>query len=61
VAAAKLPLRFGIGIASGDVLAGRLGTPQRSASVCVGATMRRAAELQAQDDPLATGHRSRED
>jgi DNA-binding response OmpR family regulator len=46
VAAGKAPLALGIGIASGEVVAGHAGTRHRAAHVCVGAPVRRAAALE---------------
>ena len=43
----KAPVGLAIGIASGEVVAGYTGTPQRSAYVCVGAAVERAARLEA--------------
>ena len=46
-ATGKAPVELGIGIASGEVVAGYTGTPQRTAYVCVGAAVERAARLEA--------------
>ena len=46
-AAGKAPIAASIGIASGEVVAGPAGTPQRAAPVCVGAAVQRAARLEA--------------
>lgn len=43
----KAPIAMGIGIASGEVVAGPAGTPRRAAYVCVGAAVERAARLEA--------------
>ncbi len=43
----KVPVVPSIGIASGEVVAGRAGTPRRAAYVCVGAAVERAARLEA--------------
>ena len=45
-AAGKSPLAIGVGIASGDVIAGTTGTPQRAAYTCVGETVNAAAVLE---------------
>ena len=46
-ATGRAPVGLGIGIASGEVVAGYTGTPQRTAYVCVGAAVERAARLEA--------------
>ena len=46
-AAGRAPLAIGVGIASGDVIAGTTGTPQRAAYTCVGETVNTAAALEA--------------
>ena len=46
-ATGKVPVGLGIGIASGEVVAGYAGTPQRTAYVCVGAAVERAARPEA--------------
>jgi len=43
----KRPIRIGIGIASGEVIAGYTGTQQRATYTCVGDTVNRAARLEA--------------
>jgi DNA-binding response OmpR family regulator len=43
-----LPIALGIGIASGEIVAGHAATPQRASFVCVGAAVRRAAALAAE-------------
>ena len=43
----KTPIVLGIGLASGEVVAGYAGTPRRAAHVCVGAAVQRAARLEA--------------
>jgi DNA-binding response OmpR family regulator len=44
----KPPLAIGVGIASGDVVAGTTGAPQRPAYTCVGDAVNAAAALEAQ-------------
>jgi adenylate cyclase len=44
----KPPIRIGIGIASGDVIAGYTGTQQRATYTCVGDAVNVAARLEAQ-------------
>jgi DNA-binding response OmpR family regulator len=46
-ASGKPAVTLGIGIASGEVVAGYTGTPQRTVHVCVGAAVQRAAALEA--------------
>jgi adenylate cyclase len=43
----KAPVGSGVGIASGEVVAGGCGTPRRATYVCVGAPVERAARLAA--------------
>ena len=43
----KPPLAIGVGIASGDVVAGTTGTPQRAAYTCVGETVNAGAAMEA--------------
>ncbi|MDH4114877.1 MAG: adenylate/guanylate cyclase domain-containing protein, partial [Burkholderiaceae bacterium] len=45
--AGKPPIRIGIGIASGDVIAGYTGTQQRATYTCVGDAVNVAARLEA--------------
>jgi len=47
IATGKAPVGLAIGIATGEVVAGYTGTPQRTAYVCVGAAVERAARLEA--------------
>jgi len=47
IATGKAPVGLAVGIASGEVVAGYTGTPQRTAYVCVGAAVERAARLEA--------------
>ena len=47
VAVGKSAIRIGIGIASGEVIAGYTGTQQRATYTCVGDTVNRAARLEA--------------
>ena len=46
-ASGKPAVALGIGIASGEVVAGHAGTPRRAAYVCVGAAVQRAVALEA--------------
>ncbi len=45
-ASGKAPVALGIGIASGEIVAGYAGMPRRAAYVCVGAAVQRAAGLE---------------
>jgi len=47
VAAGKAPIRIGIGIASGDMVAGYTGTNDRATYTCIGDTVNVAARLEA--------------
>jgi len=46
VAANKPPIKIGIGIASGEMVAGYTGTNQRATYTCIGDTVNRAARLE---------------
>lgn len=52
-AADKAPIRIGIGIATGELIAGYTGTQARATYTCVGSVVNRAARLEAQNK--ATG------
>jgi class 3 adenylate cyclase len=47
VAARKAPIAIGIGIASGEMVAGYTGTQQRATYTCIGDTVNLAARLEA--------------
>jgi class 3 adenylate cyclase len=46
VALERMPVRIGVGIASGDVIAGYTGTQRRATYTCVGDTVNKAARLE---------------
>jgi class 3 adenylate cyclase len=48
----KIPIKIGIGIASGQMIAGYTGTQQRATYTCVGDTVNLAARLEAQTKQL---------
>lgn len=47
IAAKKAPIQIGVGIATGDVVAGYTGTQQRATYTCIGDTVNLAARLEA--------------
>ena len=53
LAAGRPALRAGVGIASGEVVAGYTGTRERATYTCIGSTVNRAARLEAQTKRLA--------
>ena len=55
VALEKEPIRTGIGIASGEVVAGYTGTQQRATCTCIGDTVNLAARLEAHTKVAGVG------
>lgn len=55
VAAEKQPIRIGIGIASGEVVAGYTGTQTRATYTCIGDTVNLAARLEAHTKEAGRG------
>ncbi len=55
VALEKEPIRTGIGIASGEVVAGYTGTQQRATCTCIGDTVNLAARLEAHTKVVGRG------
>jgi class 3 adenylate cyclase len=55
VALGKAPIRMGIGIASGEVVAGYTGTQQRATYTCIGDTVNIAARLEAHTKEVGRG------
>ncbi len=53
IAAQRQPIRIGIGIASGEVIAGYTGTMRRATYTCVGDTVNLAARLESQTKVLS--------
>ncbi|HZQ05274.1 MAG TPA: adenylate/guanylate cyclase domain-containing protein [Anaerolineae bacterium] len=64
IAAQRQPIRIGIGIASGEVIAGYTGTMRRATYTCVGDTVNLAARLESQTkvlgEPILIDERTRE-
>jgi adenylate cyclase len=54
-AAKKAPLKIGVGIATGDVVAGYTGTQQRATYTCIGDTVNLAARLEAHTKEAGRG------
>ena len=54
-AANKEPIRIGIGIATGEMIAGYTGTDQRATYTCVGDTVNRAARLESHTKKIGRG------
>jgi class 3 adenylate cyclase len=55
VAAGKAPIAIGIGMASGEVIAGYTGTQQRATYTCIGDTVNLAARLEAHTKAIGQG------
>ena len=55
LALGKAPIRIGIGIASGELVAGYTGTQQRATYTCIGDTVNRAARLEAHTKEVGQG------
>jgi class 3 adenylate cyclase len=55
VASAKAPIAIGIGIASGEMVAGYTGTQQRATYTCIGDTVNLAARLEAHTKEAGRG------
>jgi adenylate cyclase len=46
-AASRVPIRIGVGIASGEMIAGYVGTKARATYTCIGETVNLAARIEA--------------
>ncbi len=55
VAQGKPPIAIGVGIATGEMIAGYTGTHERATYTCVGDTVNRAARLEAHTKEIALG------